>query len=35
MTAAKKPPTHPWRAFTPGWLQDKPRQIPHGEVKKP
>ena len=40
MTAekAKKPKTpkaHPWRAFNPGWLRDRPRQVPHGEVKKP
>lgn len=36
MTAEKpKPKTHPWRAFSPGWLKDKPRQVPNGEVKKP
>lgn len=27
--------THPWRAFHPGWLRDKPRQVPHNEIKKP
>ena len=36
MTTEKpKPKTHPWRAFMPGWLKDKPRQVPNGEVKKP
>ena len=36
MTTEKpRPKTHPWRAFNPGWLRDRPRQVPHGEVKKP
>lgn len=36
-TRPQKPakPTHPWRAFNPGWLSEKPRQVPHNEVKKP
>lgn len=37
MTTEKtnKSKAHPWRAFNPGWLRDRPRQVPHGEVKKP